>query len=104
VVTVTPLGQSAGIYISEIRADGFVVRENSGGASTVNFTWIAVASNQNTPDVSPEIRDVSFDQYIRMIMLDDSFGTQAGSIWWDGTAVRFDVPPRLLTFSAQSQQ
>jgi hypothetical protein len=63
-----------------------------------------VASNQNTPDVSPEIRDVSFDQYIRMIMLDDSFGTQAGSIWWDGTAVRFDVPPRLLTFSAQSQQ
>lgn len=106
VVTVTPLGQSAGIYISEIRADGFVVRENNGGASSINFTWIAVCSNPSTPvaDVSPEIRDVSFDQYIRMVMLDDSFGTQAGSVWWDGTSVRFDIPPRLLSLPAQAQQ
>lgn len=95
IITITPLGQSSGIYLSEVRKDGFSVRENNEGTSTLNFNWIAVVTNANSPstDVSAEIRDHSFDEYIRKIMLDDSFEQQAGALWWDGHHIRFDSPP-----------
>lgn len=94
VVTITPLGPGAGLYIEEIRADGFTVKENGTQLSSTPFTWIAVATvSDSGAEVSAEIRDSSFDEYIRRIMLDESFGEPSGSVWWDGQQVRFDAPP-----------
>ena len=94
VVTITPLGPGAGLYIEEIRPDGFTVKENGTQLSATPFTWIAVATvSDSGAEITAEIRDVSFDEYIRRIMLDESFGEPAGSLWWDGQQVRFDTPP-----------
>jgi hypothetical protein len=94
VVTITPLGPGAGLYIDEIRTDGFTVKENGTQLSSTPFTWIAVATVADSgTEVSTEIRDPSFDEYIRRIMLDESFNESVGSLWWDGQQVRFDTPP-----------
>jgi hypothetical protein len=96
VVTITPLGPGAALYIDEIGPDGFTVKENGTQLSNTPFMWIAVVTVSNSgTEVSPEIRDVSFDEYIRRIMLDESFGESAVSLWWDGKQVRFDTPPAL---------
>jgi hypothetical protein len=95
VVTVTPLGQSNGLYISEIGQNGFVVRENGNGTSPVAFTWIAVTTKKDAakPVVSEEVRDAQFDQHMRDLMYDENLPDPApGSLWWDGQQVRFDVP------------
>ncbi|MFY9228689.1 MAG: hypothetical protein WAO87_00515, partial [Bacteroidales bacterium] len=42
IVTVTPLGPSKGLYIAKISSDGFIVVENDGGKSNIDFTWIAI--------------------------------------------------------------
>jgi hypothetical protein len=105
IVTVSPLGPVTGLYIEEIRPDGFTVRENGTQSSSVSFTWIAVATiTDSGTDVSAEIRDASFDEYIRRVMLDDSFGEPAGSLWWDGQQVRFDTPPANQASTTPSPQ
>ncbi len=42
VITATTVGDSRGIHIAEILPTGFVVQENQGGSSNVNFNWIAI--------------------------------------------------------------
>lgn len=96
VVTVTPLGQSNGLYISEIGRNGFVIKENNNGTSPVAFTWIAVTTKKDAakPVISDEIRDASFDQHLKDMMHDESESDPApGSLWWDGQQVQFGAAP-----------
>ncbi|MCA6364985.1 MAG: hypothetical protein IM638_18285 [Bacteroidetes bacterium] len=103
VVTITPLGPGAGLYIDEISAEGFTVKENGTQFSSTPFTWIAVATvSDSGAEVTAEIRDSSFDEYIRRLMLDESFADPSGSLWWDGQQVRFDAPPASFPAPAPS--
>jgi hypothetical protein len=38
-INITPLGPSNGLFVSRITSNGFEVRENGGGTSTVDFFW-----------------------------------------------------------------
>jgi hypothetical protein len=42
IVTVTPTGNSNGVYVSEVTKGGFTVVENNGGKSDVNISFIAI--------------------------------------------------------------
>jgi hypothetical protein len=98
VVTVSPLGNSKGIYIAEQDANGFWVRENDNGQSNVSFSWIAVATRTdeaaNKTTHAPELLEPDFDKNMNRVMFNDNNKTDRPQpLWWDGTKVRFDNPP-----------
>ena len=94
-ITVTPLGQSNGVYISDISLDGFVVEENNNGTSNVKISWIAIGvkSGYENPVVPAEVLQKSYNTNMSKVMLEDVGTNQPMPIWWDGTNVRFDAMP-----------
>ena len=63
IVTVTPIGESAGIHLSSLSADGFMVQENNAGRSTVEFTYIAIGRRKGYEDPQPS-KEVIANDYI----------------------------------------
>ncbi|MCA6361799.1 MAG: collagen-like protein [Bacteroidetes bacterium] len=96
VITVTPTGNSNGVYVSSVDANGFTVTENNGGTSAVNVSWVAIATvkgNEN-PETPAEVSQNDFDQKMRGVMFNDNNLTDTPQpLWWDGSQVRFDTPP-----------
>jgi hypothetical protein len=94
-ITVTPTGNSNGVYVSSIDENGFWVKENNNGTSNVDLSWIAVGVRKGSEKmtVSPEILEAEFDYKMRGVMHNDNSPEEAGAVWWDGTEVRFDAPP-----------
>lgn len=96
VVTVTPTGPSAGLYIAKQDAKGFWVKENGEGSGTVGFAWTAIAGRKGfeQPNHAPELLQKDFDQKMNGVMYNDNNKTSTPqSLWWDGQQVRFDAPP-----------
>jgi hypothetical protein len=98
IITVSPLGNSQGLYIENISTNGFTVVENNNGSSNVNFNWIAIGVKKGfeKPTISPEILANDFEEKINgndgVMYNDMNPATPKYSIWWDGSAVRFDKP------------
>lgn len=92
IVTVTPMGETKGVYIAEVTNDGFIVKENGNGNSNASFYWIAIGekANANELNVPSELLAKDFDQNINKSMLnennpnDDSLG-----MWWNGNTLQF---------------
>lgn len=95
-ITVSPMGNSNGVYISSYDENGFTVKENNNGASNVQFNWIAIGTRKNFESVehSPEVIANDFDGKMNNVMYNDN-NTQGTPqpMWWDGTEVRWDNPP-----------
>jgi hypothetical protein len=95
-ITVSPMGNSNGVYISSYDANGFTVKENNSGVSNVAFTWIAIGTRKNYETMShdAQILDKTYDQKMEGVMYNDNNTTGTPqTMWWDGTQMRFDVPP-----------
>ncbi len=96
IITVTPLGESNGLFISNIGESGFTVKESNGGTSNVSFNWIAIGQRKGGQDfaVSPEILDRQFEERMYGVMInEDNESHPEGYLWYDGNNVRFDQPP-----------
>ncbi|MES2555572.1 MAG: hypothetical protein V4604_05435 [Bacteroidota bacterium] len=95
-ITVSPMGNSNGIYILSYDENGFTVMENNSGSSAVAFNWIAIGTRKDyeTMSHSPEVIATDFDTKMNGVMYNDynTTGT-AQPIWWDGTNIRWDAPP-----------
>lgn len=94
-ITVSPMGNSNGVYILSYDVNGFTVKENNSGTSNVAFTWIAIGTRKNyeTMDHNAQILDKTFDQKMEGVMYNDNNTTGTPqTMWWDGTQMRFDVP------------
>lgn len=94
-ITVTPTGNSNGVYVSAVDANGFWVKENNNGTSNVDLSWIAVGVRKGSEaiTVSPEILQADFDGKMNAVMHNEYSTEEAGHLWWDGIQVRFDAPP-----------
>lgn len=94
-ITVTPAGNSNGVYVSSIDANGFWVKENNNGSSNVDLSWIAMGVRKGSENIvtSPEILDADFDLHMHDVMHNEHSDEAGGSLWWDGAQVRFDAPP-----------
>jgi hypothetical protein len=98
VITVTPTGNSNGVFVSSVTTEGFTVSENNGGSSNVPLSWIALATVKGYSDVSgitpSEVTSSDFDTKMMGVMYNEnnSEGTPT-PIWWDGSQIRFDQPP-----------
>jgi hypothetical protein len=57
VITVTPIGNSNGVFVSEVRSDGFSVVENNDGKSDVQIAFIAIGrrAGYESPDLPQEV-------------------------------------------------
>jgi hypothetical protein len=95
-ITVSPTGNSNGLYILSQDANGFTVKENNNGSSDVTFNWIAIGTRKNyeTVEHSPEVIASDFDGKMNNVMYNDNnTNGLAQPLWWDGTQVRWDAPP-----------
>lgn len=98
IITVSPKGNSQGIYIENTNSNGFIVKENNNGTSSVGFNWIAIGVKKGyeEPSISSEILANDFEEKMdgsKGVMYNDiNPETPTYSIWWDGSSVRFDKP------------
>ncbi len=97
VVTVTPVGSPAQLYVESITAQGFTVAVASGSAN-VKFSWIAVGSRvdavQAKGGLPTQLTDANFDAQLKAVMQSDGDTTRpAAPLWWDGTKMRFEKAP-----------
>ena len=96
VVTVTPMGKTAGVYIEEVKSNGFTIVENNDGKSNVTFSWIAIATRKGyeNPDNPVELISSEYDTHLSDFMFNESDTLHSGKpMWWDGTKIRFDNLP-----------
>ncbi len=95
-ITVSPMGNSNGIYILSYDENGFTVMENNSGSSNVAFNWIAIGTRKDYETVthSPEIIANDFDSKMNGVMFNDNNTIDTPQyMWWDGTDIRWDAPP-----------
>lgn len=94
-VTVTPLGESNGVYVTGVDNSGFYVIENNSGTSNVQFNWtaIGVKAGYENPVIPSEILVKSYNTNMSNVMLNDEGTNKPTPIWWDGAKVRFDAIP-----------
>jgi hypothetical protein len=62
VVTVTPMGNSNGVYLSDVSKSGFTVVENNNGRSTVSVSYIAIGrrAGYEHPNLSQEVINAGY--------------------------------------------
>ncbi|MCD4724590.1 MAG: hypothetical protein K8R63_07070 [Bacteroidales bacterium] len=52
VVTVTPMGQTKGVYLKQVDGNSFSLAENDNGKSSVQFSWIAIGKRKGFENMS----------------------------------------------------
>ncbi|MCC6702402.1 MAG: collagen-like protein [Fluviicola sp.] len=93
VVTITPMGECNGVYITGVTKNGFTVKELNGGTSTVQVSWIAVGNrvDANSTEVPAFIQDPTFDGNMEKVLFNDGNKEQSGEgIWWDGKTIQMN--------------
>jgi hypothetical protein len=100
-VTITPMGQCAGVYIASVDKTGFVVRELNDGQSSVQISWIAVGNRLDAAakEVPEFLKTSSFDKNLSRVMFNDADKKHSGEgMWWDGHTLQMNknYPASLL--------
>lgn len=97
VVTVTPMGETNGVYIVSVNKEGFKIKENGNGTSNVSFSWIAIAekAGYENPQISAEILSKEFDSNMDGVMHNDNFDYESKALWWNGSDVQFGDPSQI---------
>ncbi len=96
VVTVTPMGESKGVFLASVNKNGFSVKENQGGNSNVQFTWIVIGKRVDADQapVQTQVVNANFEENMQGVMFNEGNKEQSGTpIWFDGSQVRFDAVP-----------
>jgi hypothetical protein len=91
-ITVTPYGDCNGVHISEISKEGFTVKENRNGNSTIMLTWIIVAKRKDADihPIHPDLLKSDFVQNMKKVMFDESIKEQSAQpAYWDGEQIQF---------------
>lgn len=93
VVTVTPMGQTKGVYIVSADKNGFTIQENDGGNASVQFTWIAVGTkfNASSNTIPAEVMLADYDEKLRGFMHNENDTQNKGqAMYFDGQNLIFD--------------
>ena len=51
-VSITPIGNSGGVYLEQVNGNGFTVSENNNGRSNVQFSYIAIGKRKGYENVN----------------------------------------------------
>jgi hypothetical protein len=99
IVTVTPVGESNGVYLSEVSADGFTMVENNEGRSNVAVNYIAVGrrAGYEDPSLPPELIDGTYvDKMSRGLHDDGNTQTNGEGIYYQNGQLIVGVHPSAL--------
>lgn len=103
VVTITPMGQCNGIYISNVDSKGFDVIELNNGNSNIDFSYMVIGKRidaVNKPELPKDLAKKDFDQKMKGVMFNENNTEQSATpIWWDGQQIRFDAAPQTKQFT-----
>jgi hypothetical protein len=95
IITITPIGKSADLYIKSISKDGFIVACDT--PQDIQFTWIAVGTridNVESQKVPEELTDINFDKNLVDFMFNENIKERnAKAMWWDGNKIHFGTLP-----------
>lgn len=95
-VTITPTGETNGVYVSRVTKDGFFVKENLKGTSNASFNWTAIgtrAGYENGVEISETILSNDFDKKMDGVMSNDGGKEEGTPIHFDGNKVKFERIP-----------
>lgn len=97
-ITVTPTGESKGVFVTEVTSKGFKIVENANGNGNITINWVAYGTRKGYENpneiLSDEISSSEFDTNMDAVMYNDNNtdGTQKG-IWYDGKKVQTGSMP-----------
>jgi len=95
-ITITPTGETNGVYVSKVTSDGFYVKENRNGNSNVSFNWTAIGTRkgyENGVEISDVVLSNNFDKNMNGVMNNDGSKEEGTPIYFDGNNVRFERMP-----------
>ena len=99
VVTVTPVGNSNGVYLSEVSPDGFKVVENNEGRSNVTLNYIAIGrrAGYENPSLPPEVIDGGYvDKMTRGLHNDADTQTNGEGLYYENGQLIVGIHPSTL--------
>jgi len=95
-ITITPMGETNGVYISEVTCEGFDVKENRNGSSNVSFNWTAIGTRKGYEkgiEISDVVLSNNFDKNMNGVMHNDGNKEEGTPIYFDGNQIRFERMP-----------
>jgi hypothetical protein len=99
IVTVTPVGNSNGVYLSQVSKSGFTIVENNGGKSnvTVNFIAVGTRAGYENPVLPEEVIDAQYTSNLSRGLHNDA-DTQANGegLYYENGKLTVGVHPSLL--------
>jgi hypothetical protein len=99
VVTVTPVGNSNGVYLAEVSNTGFKVIENNGGKSNVTITYIAIGkrAGYENPQLPQEVIDVEYTSKLaRGLHNDGDMETDGEGLYYENGKLIVGIHPSTL--------
>lgn len=102
-VTITPTGETNGVYISRVTKDGFFVKENLKGTSNASFNWTAIgtrAGYESGVEISDSILANDFDKNMNGVMSNDGEKEEGTPIHFDGNKIKFErIPEGVIKYN-----
>ncbi len=98
-ITITPTGETNGVYVSKVTSEGFFVKENRNGNSNVSFNWTAIGTRkgyENGVEISDVVLSNNFDKNMNGVMTNDGGKEEGTPIYYDGNQVRFERMPESM--------
>lgn len=95
-ITITPMGETNGVYISKVTSEGFYVKENRNGSSNVSFNWTAIGTRKGYEkgvEISDTVLSNNFDKNMNGVMNNDGGKEEGTPIYFDGNQIRFERMP-----------
>lgn len=99
IVTVTPIGRSASIYIDNTTKSGFKVKTDNNTydkSIPLQFSWIAIGTRKGyeNPQTPSELLSKEYDSNMNEIMVNENdVNASAKQMWWDGEKLNFGTMP-----------
>jgi hypothetical protein len=99
VITVTPIGESNGVYLSDVTSAGFSVMENNAGKSniTVNYIVIGKRAGYENPQLAKEVIEKGYtDKLSRGLHPDSDIQTKGEGLYYENGELVVGIHPSLL--------
>jgi hypothetical protein len=99
IVTASPMGACNGVYVTNVTRNGFEIKEQNNGSSSVEISWIAVGDrvDAGSTEVPAMLTNRTFNSNISKVMhTDGDKKHDAMGMWWDGKEFKFgEIPTKL---------
>jgi hypothetical protein len=99
IVTVTPAGNTNGVYVSEVTKDGFTVVENNSGKSNATITFIAIGrrTGYEDPKLPAEVISADYvEKLSRGLHNDADIETDGEGLYYQNGQLNVGLHPSVL--------